>query len=118
MLTKVDPIWVAHAQDGPLHSFELTIPQDLDYFRGHFNGAPVLPGVVQLQWAIRKAQQTFQMAEYCARLDVVKFQHLQLPGQSVTLELERLDDTRVRFAYFSGDKRYSSGRIVFEAESA
>ncbi|USD39002.1 MULTISPECIES: hypothetical protein [Ferrimonas] len=117
MMTKIDPVWLQQRQVDGVTRFTLMIPEDLDYFNGHFNGAPVLPGVVQLQWAITQAQACYGMPERCARLEVVKFQQLQRPGQQLTLELERLDEGRVRFAFFCTEKRYSSGRIVFEPES-
>ena len=34
-------------------SLALTIAADLDYFRGHFPNAPILAGVVQLDWAVK-----------------------------------------------------------------
>ena len=38
---------------GPGETFTLAIGADLIAFRGHFPGNPVLPGVVQVDWAIR-----------------------------------------------------------------
>jgi hypothetical protein len=36
-----------HTQVGPKHRFAVQVPVDLAFFRGHFAGYPVLPGVAQ-----------------------------------------------------------------------
>lgn len=40
---------------------QLHMPQDLIYFEGHFPGFQILPGVVQLDWAIHFACKLFNI---------------------------------------------------------
>jgi hypothetical protein len=98
---------------------ELTVPADLLYFNGHFEGAPVLPGVVQLDWAISYGRQYFPLAPHFLGMLGLKFQRVILPGAVVQLEL--LHDTQkssLAFRMMSAAGPHASGRITFGAGHA
>ena len=97
----------------------LHIPTDLDYFKGHFEQAPILAGVVQLHWAVEFAQQYLEIAATDVMdIQVLKFQEMILPGHEVVLTLTKKSTEKVLFSYQSsmanGDvKSHSSGRLIF-----
>ncbi|HEF4760373.1 TPA: acyl-CoA synthetase family protein [Pseudomonas putida] len=100
-------------------SLQLAVPPDLAYFSGHFPKAPVLPGVVQVEWAMSLGQQLMNLPEKFAGMEVLKFQQLVRPGDEVQLHL-RFDPTRGKlyFAYRNETATCSSGRILLEAANA
>lgn len=63
----------------------LLVAADLEYFNGHFPEQAVLPGVTQLDRAVRLGCEHFGYNAAVANLEVLKFQQLILPGQEVTL---------------------------------
>ncbi|WP_413472689.1 thioester dehydrase [Shewanella baltica] len=94
----------------------LLVAADLEYFNGHFPEQAVLPGVTQLDWAVRLGCQHFGYSEAVANLEVLKFQQLILPGQEVTLSISNnAAKAKLTFAYHDGEKRYASGRIAFDS---
>ncbi|SFA70519.1 Acyl-coenzyme A synthetase/AMP-(fatty) acid ligase [Collimonas sp. OK607] len=98
---------------------ELTVPADLLYFDGHFDGASILPGVVQLDWAISYGRQYFPLAPHFRGMLGLKFQRVILPGAVVQLEL--LHDTQkssLAFRMMSAAGPHASGRITFGAGHA
>ncbi|MBV6824369.1 acyl-CoA synthetase family protein [Pseudomonas sp. PD9R] len=96
-------------------SLQLAVPPDLAYFSGHFPTAPVLPGVVQVEWALSLGQQLMNLPEKFAGMEVLKFQQLVRPGDEVQLHL-RFDPVRSKlyFAYRNETATCSSGRILLE----
>ncbi len=76
----------AHADGVDL---QLRVAADCPWFEGHFDGWPILPGVVQIGWAAWFA------AEWSGRdtppgvLDRVKFKRPIRPGARLTLRLRR-----------------------------
>ncbi|WP_448106077.1 AMP-binding protein [Pseudomonas azerbaijanoccidentalis] len=100
-------------------SLQLAVPPDLAYFSGHFPTAPVLPGVVQVEWALNLGQQLMNLPEKFAGMEVLKFQQLVRPGDEVQLHL-RFDPVRSKlyFAYRNETATCSSGRILLEAAHA
>ena len=99
-------------------SLQLAVPPDLAYFSGHFPRAPVLPGVVQVEWALTLGQQLMDLPAKFAGMEVLKFQQLVRPGDEVQLHL-RFDPTRSKlyFTYRNETATCSSGRILLEASS-
>jgi acyl-coenzyme A synthetase/AMP-(fatty) acid ligase len=93
---------------------ELAIPPDLAYFTGHFPRTPVLPGVVQIDWAIGLARELIDDLPPCFKgMEVLKFQQLARPGDhlSLTLRFDR-ERNKLHFAYRNGEASCSSGRIL------
>ena len=107
--------------DEPAHAqASLALTPDLLVFDGHFPGAPILPGVAQVDWAIGFARQRFALPARFLRLDALKFSQPALPGMTLDLELHwNAAAATVQFEYRSTAGRHSSGRIVFaDAEAA
>ena len=93
---------------------ELMVPSNLLYLQGHFPGTPILPGVVQVQWAQALAQQIFGELGSFLRLEKLKFQQVIFPQHKVGLTLVwNAEDRRLDFSYSSDGCIHSSGRIVF-----
>ena len=96
---------------------ELEVPLDLAHFTGHFPQTPVLPGVVQVDWAQQLARQLIENLppRFCG-MEVLKFQQLVRPGDHLQLSL-RFDAERGKlyFAYRNGEAACSSGRILLGA---
>ena len=95
-------------------TLNLSIPPDLAFFSGHFPKTPVLPGVVQVDWAL--GQQRLDLPPRFAGMEVLKFQQLVRPGDAIELTL-RFDRERqkLHFAYRNDTAACSSGRILLEA---
>ncbi|WP_260959466.1 AMP-binding protein [Pseudomonas citri] len=94
-------------------SLQLAVPPDLAYFSGHFPTAPVLPGVVQVDWAVNLGRQLLDLPPRFVGMEALKFQQLIRPGDEIQLHL-RFDRERGKlyFAYRNDTAACSSGRIV------
>ena len=97
-------------------TLNLSIPPDLAFFSGHFPKTPVLPGVVQVDWALALGQQLLDLPPRFAGMEVLKFQQLVRPGDAIELIL-RFDRERgkLHFAYRNATAPCASGRILLEA---
>lgn len=100
-------------------NLQLSVPPDLAYFSGHFPKAPVLPGVVQVEWALNLGRQLLNLPGAFAGMEVLKFQQLVRPGDEIQLHL-RFDPERGKlyFAYRNDTATCSSGRILLGAGDA
>ncbi len=91
----------------------LKIPSDLDYFNGHFPEAPILAGVVQLDWAIRLGLEYLRFGSRAVQnLEVLKFQVVLTPGLEVQLFLTKKTSDKFVFSYHSDQGMHASGRVV------
>lgn len=93
----------------------LRIPIDMPLFDVHFPELPILPGVVQIAWALAYGKVYFNTPATCRRVEMLKFQRPLRPGDQVQLSL-RYDPTlqRLHFGYARDDMEYSSGRLQWE----
>ena len=99
--------------ESPRVLLELTVPPDLLYFDGHFTVAPVLPGVVQVDWAIHYGRRFFGLDAPFSGINALKFQQIIRPQQPVRLELVHDRAKRsINFRYFSEAGAHASGRIL------
>lgn len=112
--TRAEPLSVTQG-DGEW-IVQLPVPLDLAHFSGHFPQTPVLPGVVQVDWAQQLARQLISdLPPRFAGMEVLKFQQLVRPGDTLRLSL-RFDAERGKlyFAYHNGEAACSSGRVLLE----
>ena len=109
------PEVMSQREDAGQWTINLSIPPDLAYFSGHFPTTPVLPGVVQVEWAMTLGQQLLDLPPRFAGMEVLKFQQLVRPGDAIELTL-RFDRERskLHFAYRNATAACASGRIVLE----
>lgn len=95
---------------------EADVPEELLYFDGHFPGRPVLPGVVQLDWALTLGRKYFALPPHFHGMNALKFQHMIQPGARITLELTHDPQKQVlQFRYVSAAGQHASGRAVFSS---
>ncbi len=93
----------------------LRLSPELRCFDGHFDGAPILAGVVQLDWAIRFAGEHFALVPRVERIEALKFFQIIPAGALVELELRYdPDEGRLQFRYLSQERVYSAGRIQLQ----
>jgi len=93
-------------------------PRQLQYFIGHFDAAPVLPGVAQVHWAIHIGRELFGITLPFRAMHGLKFQHVVLPEEVTRLVLNYdAGKASLNFAFTSTARQHSSGRILFQAET-
>jgi 3-hydroxymyristoyl/3-hydroxydecanoyl-(acyl carrier protein) dehydratase len=95
---------------------QLKIPTEVAYFEGHFPDCPLLPGVVQVGWAIELGRQQLAVQGTFRSLSVVKFMRVIRPDEAVSLTLEYASDKRqLDFVYELDGRTCSSGTALFDA---
>jgi 3-hydroxymyristoyl/3-hydroxydecanoyl-(acyl carrier protein) dehydratase len=91
------------------------VPETNCYFEGHFPGCPILPGVVQIGWAIEFARLHVPLSARFRSLAAVKFTRVIQPNAAVELRLTAGASLReLSFEYRLPDGPCSSGRVLFD----
>lgn len=91
---------------------DLEIAASLLWFQGHFPDHPILPGVVQLDWAAHFARTELGLSLPAAREFQIKFKAVIRPGDRVALALRHhAAKGRLAFEYRRGDDVCSSGTV-------
>jgi 3-hydroxymyristoyl/3-hydroxydecanoyl-(acyl carrier protein) dehydratase len=110
MTTQPEVLGVSRFDGGV--ELALRIPDDLAYLPDHFPAAPMVPGVVQVDWAIAYGRAHLPLAGEFRGVSGLKFQQPLRPGAHVTLRLTA-DGGALAFAYRRGDAPCSAGRVQF-----
>ena len=95
---------------GAVGSFTLEVEEGHAAFQGHFPGQPILPGVVQVDWALRLGAELFGPLGDFRALEHLKFQATIGPEEAVTLRLAWDADQRLLAFEYEGK---SKGFAVF-----
>ena len=84
------------------------------YFDGHFGDFPLVPGFVELGFALENASKYLGISlESISKIQSVKFSSFLRPCDNARLELER-DEKRLSFTLYANDKICSSGKIALK----
>jgi 3-hydroxymyristoyl/3-hydroxydecanoyl-(acyl carrier protein) dehydratase len=109
---------LAQQQDAAVDRVRLQLhcAPDLVWFEGHFPNLPVLPGVVQIDWAVHFARLHFDLDLQSApitRMTSLKFQHLIRPNDAPCLDLTwHAQKRELEFAYTLGTIPCSRGTLL------
>ena len=90
----------AERADGAV-TVRMKIPSGLFWFRGHFPGRPVLPGVAQLAWVLEAASE-LEPGARIQEIEQLKFMRPIVPGDEAILAVRRVSQggrTRLVFDY-------------------
>jgi 3-hydroxymyristoyl/3-hydroxydecanoyl-(acyl carrier protein) dehydratase len=95
-------------------SCRFLVPHDLPILDGHFPGVPIVPGIMQVGWAVELARRHALVTGNCRGIVTAKFRRLMLPGMSIDASLEiRSGAGKLQFSFKAGDTVVSTGRLQF-----
>jgi 3-hydroxymyristoyl/3-hydroxydecanoyl-(acyl carrier protein) dehydratase len=96
-------------------ALDLAVPPDLLYCRGHFPRHAILPGVVQIHWAIIFGRRYLPLHPSSPTVLQVKFRRAIRPGERLTLDLRFAPErNRLFFDYRVPGEVSSTGHVLFE----
>ncbi|HET7922451.1 MAG TPA: thioester dehydrase [Gammaproteobacteria bacterium] len=108
------PAILAQRRDATYSELDIAVRADNPWFEGHFPGQPILPGVVQIGWAVHFACALHGSSPEVRTLEQIKFRRPILPGAELCLRLTPQPDTgKLRFEYRDAAGSFSSGTLVF-----
>jgi acyl-CoA synthetase (AMP-forming)/AMP-acid ligase II/3-hydroxymyristoyl/3-hydroxydecanoyl-(acyl carrier protein) dehydratase len=103
-------------REGNRVELDLFNPSNLIQLDGHFPGMPIIPGVAQIDWAVKLAARHLDLPIEAATDYQVKFQRLTLPETFVTLTLVHdAARRRLNFSYQRDADVLTSGTIRLAA---
>lgn len=115
MTTEPEVLGISRFDDGV--ELSLRIPPELECLPDHFPRAAMVPGVVQVDWAIVYGRAHLPLAgEFCG-VTGLKFQQPLRPGARVTLRLSAVGGA-LAFAYLREGAACSAGRVLFAPAGA
>jgi 3-hydroxymyristoyl/3-hydroxydecanoyl-(acyl carrier protein) dehydratase len=112
---STEPEILAVRQGDMAVELDLALPPGLLYFEGHFPGFAILPGVVQLHWAIRLARAYLPIGVAVPAEMQIKFRRPIRPGAQLLLRLalkEAGGRRQMTFDYGCDGAPCSSGKIT------
>jgi 3-hydroxymyristoyl/3-hydroxydecanoyl-(acyl carrier protein) dehydratase len=92
----------------------LFVPENLFWFNGHFPGEPILPAIVQVDWAVHYGRDLGCDPRNFVGMPRLKFKVVIAPDSELKLSLA-WQNSRLKFSYTDHPVTHSEG--VFEFSS-
>lgn len=95
---------------------KLRVQPELAYFPGHFPGHPILPGVIEIDWAVRLTERHFTLPrQRFSHLKNIKFTSPVLPETILDCVLNWQEEKyRLDFSFTAGTRACAAGQILFQ----
>ena len=98
------------------HKLLLAISPEMECFQGHYPGNPILPGIVQLHWAIGFSISLLGFSELPLDIKRLKFKNIVQPPRVLELVLSKSSANTVQFQFSSVDQTHSMGSLIFKED--
>ena len=93
---------------------KLTFSASEPFFRGHYPGSPVTPGVMLIDRAVKEAGRMVGRSFVLKCVRKVKFSRPVLPDETVLLRLELRKEGEISYSFSRDGEQCASGILVFE----
>jgi 3-hydroxymyristoyl/3-hydroxydecanoyl-(acyl carrier protein) dehydratase/acyl-CoA synthetase (AMP-forming)/AMP-acid ligase II len=90
------------------------VPNTLSCFAGHFPGDPVLPGVLQLDWAMELGSELLETSLRVAKVQSLKILDPLRPGDCFRIRVHADRDAKLRFRIWSERGEHSKGCVALK----
>lgn len=90
------------------------VPEDLSCFAGHFPGNPMVPGVLQVDWALDMVGEYLASVPEVSVIESLKFSTLLRPGNAFRLTV-RFKAGRLYLRLWNEDVEFAKGRILLSS---
>jgi predicted LPLAT superfamily acyltransferase len=118
MTEHLPTVTASHQRGNTGVNLDLHIRPDLLWFHGHFPGTPILPGVVQIHWAVDFARRYLGLDLDTAREFQIKFKAVIQPDDAVVLTLDHGRRQAPRHPGVSPGRRHLCHRLDRPAMNA
>jgi 3-hydroxymyristoyl/3-hydroxydecanoyl-(acyl carrier protein) dehydratase len=94
-------------------SLDIIVGTECEFFKGHFDDQAVLPGIGQIDFAIKMASEQFGIDMYQFNsIPQAKFKKVVVPNDSLTLYLTKKANV-VSFEYRLQEEQVSLGKLKY-----
>lgn len=110
------PVVLARDLAGAVGRLVAWVPPTLAWFKGHFPGQPVVPGVALVGWAVAEIGLLHRGARPIREFRQMKFQRIVEPNTTLELTCSLAAGELASYQIRSKDGIHASGQILFGAE--
>lgn len=101
----------------PSDRFLLHLLPEQECFRGHFPDQAILPGIIQLHWAVRLAHSCLGRPAEPREVVQLKYRNIAVPPRFIELQLETGNGPDLSFRMHSRDGVHAQGKLVYSGSS-
>ena len=107
------PVILERRADTTSVTYKIFFYNRCNFFKGHFNEFPLVPGVFQIYFAKELANYHYKLNLGQGQWKRIKFSNIIKPDSIINLRLEKTEKN-VNFEYYSDDVKYASGTFLCE----